>query len=263
MTGKYYSIGEFAAVNKISPRMLRHYDKIGLLKPAAILENGYRAYNSDQIERVSSIRLYQSCGFTLAEVMLLLGAGEAGVQQAAKDKLAELDQLDETQLLAREQLLTFAKGVPRTYTNHYDISYTRQSELLLFCCAAPVTEAEIEAAIKRLYRAIAAQGASPDGFLLLLSDLETANAYRVAVPVKESLACDGYECVALEAGWYLSTMHHGDYFSIGKAYDSLLRYTMEKEHSLKPPFMERYLLDAKNTSSPTQYHTQIFVQHTP
>lgn len=95
---------------------------------------------------------------------------------------------------------------------------------MLLCCAVPVAEAEIEAAIERLYHTIAVQNSSPDGQLLLLADLETADAYRVAVPMKAPLACDSYECVMLESGWYLGTMHNGDYYSIGMAYDRVLRY---------------------------------------
>lgn len=263
MVEKQYSIGEFAAVNKITPRMLRHYDKIGLLNPAAVLENGYRAYTSAQIQIVSSIRLYQSCDFTLAEVRRLLDVDEADVQRAAKAKLAELDLQDKTQQRARGGLLALSKASPASYTNHYDIFYTQQSARMLLCCAVPVAEAEIEVAIERLYHTIAVQNGSPDGQLLLLSDLETADAYRVAVPMKAPLACDSYECVMLESGWYLGTMHNGDYYSIGMAYDRLLRYAEEKGHTLTPPFLERYLLDAENTTDSAQYLTQIFVRLTP
>ncbi|WP_373264092.1 MerR family transcriptional regulator [Hungatella hathewayi] len=263
MTERQYVIGEFAAVNKITPRILRHYDKIGLLKPDAILENGYRVYTSAQIARVSHIRQLQSCGFTLAEVQLLLDADEAQVRQAAKIKLTELDKHDQTQQLARAQLLEFVALSTNSFRNQYDISYTWQSELLLFSCEAPVTEAEIEASIERLYCAIAAQGVFPDGHCLLLADLRETDAYRVAVPVKEKLNCNGFECITLEAGWYLSTTHHGDYSSIGMAYDRLICYAEENGHSLQSLFHERYLLDGENTASPAQYYTQIFVRLTP
>lgn len=243
--------------------MLRHYDKIGLLKPVSILENGYRAYASAQIETVSSIRLYQCCGFTLSEIVNLLDADEAAVQQAARAKLTELDQMDKTRQSARGRLLTLSKAPPMSYTNRYDVSYIQQSELPLLCCTVPVTEAKIETEIERLYYTLSIQKESPDGFCLLLSDLGTSDTYRVAVPVKETLAFDGYESVILEAGWYLSTMHHGDYFSIGMAYDRLICCAEEKGHLLKPPFLERYLLDAENTVSPAQYLTQIFVRLTP
>ena len=39
------SIGAFARIGRVSPRMLRHYDEIGLLQPERVDEaTGYRSY---------------------------------------------------------------------------------------------------------------------------------------------------------------------------------------------------------------------------
>lgn len=65
-------IGEFAKLCNISKRMLRHYDEIGLLKPAAISEeNMYRMYNSNQKKKVEAIILLQSFGFALNEILAM------------------------------------------------------------------------------------------------------------------------------------------------------------------------------------------------
>ena len=38
-----FSIGDFAALGRVSVRMLRHYDAIGLLRPARVAgSSGYR-----------------------------------------------------------------------------------------------------------------------------------------------------------------------------------------------------------------------------
>jgi DNA-binding transcriptional MerR regulator len=43
-------IGAFAKLSRVSTRMLRHYDKIGLLKPIhADPITGYRFYSLDQL----------------------------------------------------------------------------------------------------------------------------------------------------------------------------------------------------------------------
>ena len=55
-----FSIGEFAALGRVSVRMLRHYDAIGLLTPARTdPATGYRYYVADQLRRLL-IRLRQS-----------------------------------------------------------------------------------------------------------------------------------------------------------------------------------------------------------
>lgn len=258
-----YSIGEFASLNKITPRMLRHYDKIGLLKPASVLLNGYRSYTSNQIQTVSNILLYQSCGFSLIEIGELLNADEAKLQEAAKDKLSELDSNDKSQQLARERLLTLAKAHPQSIDNHYDISYMQQSSQLLFCSTMPITESAIETSIEKLYEALHVLNVLPSHLLLLLLNWNNTDKYQIAIPVKNSISYEGYHCIPLEAGWYLSTIHYGDYYDIGMAYDRLWGFAKEKKHILNPPFFERYLLDEKNASSPAEYITQMFVQIKP
>jgi DNA-binding transcriptional MerR regulator len=44
-----FSIGEFARHGRVSVRMLRHYDAIGLLRPASVdPASGYRFYQAAQ-----------------------------------------------------------------------------------------------------------------------------------------------------------------------------------------------------------------------
>ena len=43
-------IGDFSKLSRVSIRMLRHYDEIGLLRPARIdPESGYRYYSDTQL----------------------------------------------------------------------------------------------------------------------------------------------------------------------------------------------------------------------
>ena len=49
-------IGEFSKLSRVSIRMLRHYDEIGLLKPFEIDPfTGYRYYHEDQLPIVGRI----------------------------------------------------------------------------------------------------------------------------------------------------------------------------------------------------------------
>ncbi|HEY8285223.1 MAG TPA: MerR family DNA-binding transcriptional regulator, partial [Chloroflexota bacterium] len=40
----FYKVGEFAELTGVSIRTLHHYDRLGLLRPAARSEVGYRFY---------------------------------------------------------------------------------------------------------------------------------------------------------------------------------------------------------------------------
>ena len=45
--GRYYRVGEVATLTRVSVRTLHHYDRIGLLRPAAHSAGGYRLYGED------------------------------------------------------------------------------------------------------------------------------------------------------------------------------------------------------------------------
>src|SRR4051794_18353644 len=68
-----FSIGDFANLGRVSVRMLRHYDTIGLLRPAAVdPASGYRFYNADQLRRLNRVIALKDLGFTLQQVTAIL-----------------------------------------------------------------------------------------------------------------------------------------------------------------------------------------------
>jgi DNA-binding transcriptional MerR regulator len=68
-----FSIGDFAKLGRVSVRMLRHYDAIGLLRPAAVdPSSGYRFYEADQLRRLHRVIALKDLGFTLQQVQAIL-----------------------------------------------------------------------------------------------------------------------------------------------------------------------------------------------
>ena len=66
-------IGEFSKLSRVSIRMLRHYDDIGLLKPALIDDfTGYRYYNPEQLPVIGRITALKDMGFMLADIVKIL-----------------------------------------------------------------------------------------------------------------------------------------------------------------------------------------------
>ena len=66
-------IGDFSKLSRVSIRMLRHYDDIGLLKPAEIDDfTGYRYYREDQLFIVARITALKDMGFALADIVRIL-----------------------------------------------------------------------------------------------------------------------------------------------------------------------------------------------
>ncbi|WP_410622307.1 MerR family transcriptional regulator [Amycolatopsis sp. cmx-8-4] len=68
-----FSIGDFARHGRVSVRMLRHYDALGLLRPARVdPATGYRSYTAGQLARLNRIVALKDLGFTLEQVRTLL-----------------------------------------------------------------------------------------------------------------------------------------------------------------------------------------------
>ncbi len=68
-----FSIGEFARLGGVSARTLRHYDEIGLLRPATIdPDSGYRGYAAPQLGQLNRIMALKELGLSLTQVRQLL-----------------------------------------------------------------------------------------------------------------------------------------------------------------------------------------------
>jgi len=68
-----FSIGEFARLGGVSARTLRHYDEIGLLRPATVdPDSGYRGYAAPQLGQLNRIMALKELGLSLTQVRVLL-----------------------------------------------------------------------------------------------------------------------------------------------------------------------------------------------
>lgn len=67
-----WQIGELSELTGISVRMLRHFDKIGLLKPSSRSSNLYRSYLAEDLARLEQIIALRTFGFSLKEVKGML-----------------------------------------------------------------------------------------------------------------------------------------------------------------------------------------------
>ena len=68
-----FSIGEFARLGTVSVRTLRHYDEIGLLRPATVDPvTGYRSYSAQQLGQLNRIMALKELGLSLTQARRLL-----------------------------------------------------------------------------------------------------------------------------------------------------------------------------------------------
>ncbi|NJL38432.1 MAG: MerR family transcriptional regulator [Leptolyngbyaceae cyanobacterium SM1_4_3] len=68
-----FRIGDFSRLGQVSVRMLRHYDELGLLKPAQVDQfTDYRYYTIEQLPRLNRILALKDLGIPLEQIADLL-----------------------------------------------------------------------------------------------------------------------------------------------------------------------------------------------
>jgi DNA-binding transcriptional MerR regulator len=65
-------VGELARYAGVTVRALHHYDEMGLLRPSARSDSGYRLYNADDVSRLQAIQALQQLALPLDEIARLL-----------------------------------------------------------------------------------------------------------------------------------------------------------------------------------------------
>jgi len=98
---RMYRVGEFAALTGVSVRALHHYDQIGLLRPSAHSDVGYRLYSERDLLSLQQILTLRYLGFPLRQIRELLGRPDfdlvASMQiqrSALRDRISELEKID-------------------------------------------------------------------------------------------------------------------------------------------------------------------------
>lgn len=66
------NIGDASAASCVSQRMIRHYEKIGLIPSPMRRDSGYRDYSDADVHRLRFIANARDLGFPIAEIAALL-----------------------------------------------------------------------------------------------------------------------------------------------------------------------------------------------
>lgn len=100
MMKEFFSISETAKIVNMTTETLRHYDRIGLVKPSKVDERtGYRYYSQREIVRLNTIRALRCMDLTLEEIKNILSYDDfhkivstlKKAEQNADEKIAELN----------------------------------------------------------------------------------------------------------------------------------------------------------------------------
>lgn len=92
------NIGDAARLSGVSAKMVRHYESLGLLRPVARTDSGYRQYSAAEVHTLRFIKRSRDLGFSMAEIAELVGLWQnrrrasASVRKVAQKHADELAQ---------------------------------------------------------------------------------------------------------------------------------------------------------------------------
>lgn len=247
-----FKIGEFSQLSRVSVRMLRHYDQLGLLKPSRIdTFTNYRYYTANQLPRLNRILALRDLGFSLEQIGNMLDEeippdqlmGMLKLKRAEIEQQMQVEQLRMARLEARISQMN-GQDDP----NRYDIVVR-----------------EIEPQLVATYREVAPDD---DRIQYMFEELEVyvtqfnARADRppisiyhdpeyreenidaeVVVPLKSVIP--GTDAIyVLEMARIpkaACVVHTGDYRTIYQAYNALLSWIESNGYRMKGPIREVYI----------------------
>ena len=250
-----YTIGEFAAIGRVSVRMLRHYDAIGLLPPARVDEHsGYRSYSDAQLAALLLIVELRQLGVGLDAIAAVLASDDPrpALTAALRQRRTELEAgiADDRDRLDRlERRLRLLEG---TETMTTPVEYRPLEAVTVYAVSgtAPGMGPELVGPmvgplIGSLDSALEAAGRpllAPSVFWYEARDderLEVHISYPAETPPR---AGEGYDVVDLpEVPLAATLLHRGDMTGIGDSWMALMERLVEDGYRVVGPTREVYL----------------------
>lgn len=230
---KRFSTGAFARLCGTTKDTLFHYDRLGLLKPETVGENGYRRYACGQLFAFDLIRVLRQTGCSLEEIkgyleqydvphFLALCRKKQAELAAQRQRLEQMERM----LQNTVEMTEWALSVP------YDAPYLerQEAETLLLVRLNPGDGDTADGAAARLAEHFARceryhlTNKFPLGSVILREQVlagQEEERYFFSV-VDDDFPQE--RLLRKPAGRYATIVHRGDYDSFSAAYRTLLDY---------------------------------------
>lgn len=253
------TIGEFSRLTRTTPRMLRHYDALGLLHPDTVGENGYRYYRQEQLSDLVRIQWLSGYGFALHEIGPLLGLEDGALlsrlHQRREALRRELEQRGD--LLRRlEADILRMEGVSTMETT-YHVILVEDPEQKVFSIRRTTGVEGYHQLFEDLRREAAARGLTQAGPIQMLYHDQDFHPEHSDVEAQMVVAQDGPDVKVKPACLCAAVRHRGPYENLHLAYDALCAWLAgHTDYQICGPAMDRYFGDPDNTP-PGQLETGV------
>lgn len=255
------SIGAFSRLGHISIRMLRHYDAIGLLRPAWVdEETGYRYYEGRQLETLGRIEELKAYRFPLARITELLRLPPAALDAALREKRVALYQeLAHTEGILR-RLETRLEQMEETNMEHqaYQVTVMETQPMQVFGISRHIHIGEIHGLFQDVHQEMDKRGLRQAGAGLFIYHGDEFSYDDMDVEAAFPVRGEHPDVRTLPGGPYVATIHRGVYDRLQGAYEAIGEYLSEHpEWEVAGPGMERYIRDENDGVLPEEFETGV------
>lgn len=246
-------IGAFARACKLTVKALRHYDQLGLLRPAYVdPASGYRYYRADQAHDAITIGLLRSIDLPLSAISTVL-SGDGATVRAVLDR--ERDRIDQERIQAEQALavLDHFRDAGATLTDEVAVRFEPATGLASDRVTVPTHNevAVTHLAFARITHALDRAGCPWDQPALTLLQASTGDTLTIDVAV--GFTGDPATLPAplrhqeLPEGPVIETMHTGPYETVGLAHAAIHAWAQQHGHRAAGPLREIYVNDPATT----------------
>jgi len=263
-----FKIGDFARLNRVTIKTLRHYESLGLLQPEEIDSfTCYRYYSASQMPRLNRILSLKDIGFSLDEIALVLNKNmnSEQIQTLLELKHSELEGRVKNEQSRLNRIETFIKMCKQeAYIMKYDI-VLKEIEPVRAATLRDIipTYSEQGHLWKELGEHIRKHGARivppcmviyyDTGYKEESVDAEVVEPIDGDLPDTERIKVRLLDRVKEMA----CVVHKGSFQTIQMAYNAISKWIEENKFEIIGPQRELYLKGEWMTSDQNEYITEI------
>ncbi|MCL2568588.1 MAG: MerR family transcriptional regulator [Oscillospiraceae bacterium] len=262
-----FKIGEFSKLVRVSARMLRYYEKCGLLEPAEVDHfTGYRMYSATQIPLLMRITTLRDMGFGVDEIAELLPQFQdaAAMRQALKRKQDEIHEIVAIEQGKLDKIAALSGTLEKERFNMvYEVELKAFEAEHVLSLRETIPAEEEEALWEKLWAFIEAnkvphQGggySTYHGDEYEEEDVDT----EIAVPVAAlGESKDGFEYKTLPAIPAAATVRFsGSYENFGTAMEKLALWIEENGYEIVGPVRGHAIASPTDVASVEEYMTEL------
>lgn len=248
-----FRIGEFSTFSRVSVKMLRHYDEMGLLKPAHVDPfTNYRYYSADQLPVLNRILALKDLGFSLEQIKTMQDDDLTTEQLRGMLKLrrAEIEQqlrTEEQRLAQVEARLSYLEERQQKPVYDVVLRHIESQMVASVRVQTAVDPTTIPQWFEQLEAFVASyQARAPRPPLMLYHDqeyLEDSQDVEVVIPIKGAVPGNGRFTVRELEGYdqVACLIHTGSYDDLALALGTLLAWIEQHRYTIIGPIREAYL----------------------